>query len=188
VLTVVRKRCDLVVTSRSLLAVIIIVDGPQGDTLWIMSTPASHRLFICDLCKRQTSVCRPCDRGQRYCGPKCAKEAHLRNHREANRRYQATGRGRELHRERQARYRARRRASQPVVTDRGHASRPNRAPSAPRRRTLGLCCRCGSGPVEFFRLETGTDRRPARRGRRRRNRLRRKPRLGDHDAAVLRNR
>ena len=50
-----------------------------------MTTGASvtcHRLF---------AVCRLCDRGRRYCGPECARQARLTRQREASRAYQSTG-------------------------------------------------------------------------------------------------
>ncbi len=59
-----------------------------------MASVESQRLFRCDDCDRSASICRSCDRGQRYCSRDCARQARLKAHREANRRYQATARGR----------------------------------------------------------------------------------------------
>ena len=52
----------------------------------------SQRLFNCDRCSAQVAICGRCDRGQRYCGAVCAKEARRESQRASNRRYQATHR------------------------------------------------------------------------------------------------
>jgi hypothetical protein len=59
-------------------------------------------------------LCRRCDRGQRYCSPRCREKALRLQRREANRRYQQSPEGREDHRDRQREYRKRQRAR---VTD-----------------------------------------------------------------------
>jgi len=79
----------------------------------------SARLFPCARCRRQVVICSHCDRGNRYCGKRCAQTARRQSQREAARRYQRTRRGRFAHAERQRRYRQRRRAK---VTHQG--SRP----------------------------------------------------------------
>ncbi len=111
-------------------------------------------------------LCSRCDRGQRYCGPACRRQARLRQHREANRRYQQSPEGRLDHRDRQQQYRERRCRAR--VTDQGSilsacsASSPGGAveatppevqkpvavvvfpPWPERRPALRLCCRvCG---------------------------------------------
>ena len=77
------------------------------------------RLFHCARCRRQVVICSHCDRGNRYCGKRCAQTARRQSQREAARRYQATRRGRFAHADRQRRYRQRRCAK---VTHQG--SRP----------------------------------------------------------------
>jgi hypothetical protein len=69
----------------------------------------SARLVLCGRndCRRQFSVCGLCDHGRRYCGGGCAGAARRASLRRAGRTYQRTERGRRLHAERQARYRAR---------------------------------------------------------------------------------
>lgn len=55
----------------------------------------------CRLCRTVFGVCRPCFRGQRYCGKDCRRQARAESHREANRKHQRTPEGREDHRDRQ---------------------------------------------------------------------------------------
>ncbi len=133
-----------------------------------MASVESQRLFRCDHCGRSVSICRSCDRGQRYRGRDCSRQARLQAHREANRRYQATTRGRELHRRRQTLSRVRQRAEEARVTDQGASRRPTaaRAPQAPPPR--GFCSVCNGGPVNFYRLDAlggGRRARPLRRRR-----------------------
>jgi hypothetical protein len=71
---------------------------------------SSARLFNCARCRCQVVICSHCDRGNIYCGKRCAQGARRRSRREAGRRYQKTRRGRFAHAERQRRYRRRRRA------------------------------------------------------------------------------
>ena len=59
-------------------------------------------------------LCRRCDRGQRYCSPRCREKALRRQRREANRRHQQSPEGRADHRDRQREYRKRHRGG---VTD-----------------------------------------------------------------------
>jgi len=67
------------------------------------------RLAVCGRndCRRQFSVCGRCDHGRRYCGAACASASRRESLRRAARAYQRTERGRRLHADRQARYRAR---------------------------------------------------------------------------------
>ena len=59
-------------------------------------------------------LCRHCDRGQRYCSPRCREKALRLQRRQANRRHQQSREGREDHRDRQREYRQRLKAR---VTD-----------------------------------------------------------------------
>ena len=84
------------------------------------------REFDCRRCGRRTCVCRPCERGQEYCGEDCAELSRQAYLRVARARYQKTRRGAHLHADRQRRYRSRR-ASPPgttakIVTDHGSAA------------------------------------------------------------------
>jgi hypothetical protein len=84
------------------------------------------REFDCRRCGRRTCVCRPCDRGQEYCGENCAELSRQGYLRVARARYQKTRRGAHLHAARQRRYRARCAASAgaraKIVTDLGSAA------------------------------------------------------------------
>lgn len=68
-------------------------------------------------CHAMFLLCSHCDRGQRYCSPACRRQARLRQHRAANRRYQQSPEGRLDHRDRQQQYRERRCRAR--VTDQG---------------------------------------------------------------------
>jgi hypothetical protein len=71
---------------------------------------SSARLFNCARCRCQVVICSHCDRGNIYCGKRCAESARRQSRRAAGRRYQRTRRGRFAHAERQRRYRQRRSA------------------------------------------------------------------------------
>ena len=136
----------------------------------------SCRLFLCAGCRRQSLVCRRCDRGEVYCGRGCATEARRGWQREARRRHQATDRGRQMHAERSRKYRTRGRR----VTDQGRASagiasagHPSVGHPAMKARIavniatgLGSAChRCGHSVADPFRLAPlrRPDRRPIHR-------------------------
>ena len=68
-------------------------------------------------CRAMFFLCTHCDRGQRYCSRACSRQARLRQHRSANRRYQQSPEGRLDHRDRQQQYRERRCRAR--VTDQG---------------------------------------------------------------------
>lgn len=68
-------------------------------------------------CRAMFFLCSHCDRGQRYCSITCRRQARLRQHRSANRRYQQSLEGRLDHRDRQQQYRERRCRAR--VTDQG---------------------------------------------------------------------
>jgi len=84
---------------------------------------SSARLFICAGCRAQVVICSHCDRGNIYCGKRCAQAARRQSPGAAARRYQSTHRGRRCHAERQRRYRQRRstkvthQGSPPVLPD-----------------------------------------------------------------------
>jgi hypothetical protein len=73
------------------------------------------RLRVCRRCYALFWICRPCDRGQRYCSPPCRASARWQQQRQANRRHQQTPEGRLDHRDRQRAYR--KRCTQRRVTD-----------------------------------------------------------------------
>jgi hypothetical protein len=121
------------------------------------------RFFLCALCRRQTIVCPPCDRGQIYCSGTCAQQARRDRQREARRRHQATPRGRAMHAVRNRRYRARKRC----VTDQGPVNESkNRSlpelraindPSGPLSSEkfieLRFCYHCGRAASKFLKLD-----------------------------------
>lgn len=53
--------------------------------------------IYCGCCGRIFYVCRKCYRGQIYCCKECRKAGYREIHREAQRRYRQTGRGKEKH-------------------------------------------------------------------------------------------
>jgi hypothetical protein len=70
--------------------------------------PACHSVFY---------LCHHCDRGQRYCSPRCREKSRRQQRRQANRRHQQSLEGRLDHRDRQRAYRWRQ--QQGRVTDQG---------------------------------------------------------------------
>ena len=115
------------------------------------------RLLFCDRCGVMVTICRSCDRGNRYCGSSCSTEARRESHRAANRRYQATTRGRQLHAACQARYRRRKGGripgSQNRVTDQGRdlpARTVHEVPQTPNPYSCQLCNKKMSG---FLRVD-----------------------------------
>jgi hypothetical protein len=69
----------------------------------------------CRACNAVFVICRPCDRGQRYCSSECRIPALRQQRRRANRRHQHSPEGRLDHRDRQRQYRQR--CAQRRVTD-----------------------------------------------------------------------
>jgi len=69
----------------------------------------------CGWCSTVFGVCRPCFRGQLYCGKRCRAQARTVGHRIANRKHQRTLEGREDHRDRQRELR--KRQKEKAVTD-----------------------------------------------------------------------
>ena len=90
----------------------------------------SHRRFYCARCHAVMVLCRRCDRGQRYCGPRCSEGARHESLRRAGRRHRRTVTGRQANAERQRRFRARRAAD---VTHQGHALKADLALQHERR-------------------------------------------------------
>lgn len=66
-------------------------------------------------CRTVFYLCCHCDRGQRYCSPRCRQKSRRQQRREANRRHQQSPEGRLDHRDRQREYR--RRQAEVRVTD-----------------------------------------------------------------------
>ena len=107
---------------------------------------AAARFFLCGRCRAQVLICSHCDRGQIYCGARCAGAARRNSLRAAGRRYQASRRGRLTHAMRARRYRQRKNVTHqgsPAARPDGllsvtPAAAPDRS-SQPRWR----CHRCG---------------------------------------------
>lgn len=76
----------------------------------------SSRLFYCSFCLQQVVICSYCDRGNIYCGPKCALTARKQYCKASNKRYQKTTKGRFNNALRQKRFRAHQKNK---VTDHG---------------------------------------------------------------------
>ena len=76
---------------------------PRGHPLVILP---SARLYSCARCRALIMLCSRCDRGRRYCGPRCARAARRASLRRAGQQYQATPKGQRHHAARQAKYRA----------------------------------------------------------------------------------
>lgn len=69
-----------------------------------VSDATDSRVFECGWCNVEVAICRRCDRGHRYCGPKCSKAARRASVRRAGDAYQKTERGRANHAARQQQY------------------------------------------------------------------------------------
>ncbi len=78
---------------------------PVQSCLWRGRVVQACRVFLCDRCGTLVRICSDCDRGNRYCGPRCSKLSRAATIRRASRRYQRSARGRRNHRRRQKRYR-----------------------------------------------------------------------------------
>lgn len=76
-----------------------------------------QRFCRAEACGAMFCVCRPCDRGQRYCSERCRDKSRRGQRRAANRRHQQSPEGRLDHRDRQREYR--RRLVVVRVTDQG---------------------------------------------------------------------
>ena len=84
------------------------------------TTQPPPRLFLCALCRCAVIICSPCDRGQRYCGATCSRQARSCAQRAASKRYQNSRKGRLAHARRQAQWRARKK----IVTHQGSPPPP----------------------------------------------------------------
>jgi len=93
--------------------------GPSRRAPSTIGSPTTHSLFTmasdglqgleaiflllievaCRWCGRTFYVCRRCWRGQAYCGEVCRRLGSQRAHREAQRRYRQTGKGKKAHRQ-----------------------------------------------------------------------------------------
>lgn len=93
-------------------------DPPGAGVAAAAEIPVRQR--FCRFCDEMFFICRPCDRGQRYCGVSCRETARREQRRRANRRNQRSPEGRDNHRRLQADYRARVRRRR--VTDQGSQS------------------------------------------------------------------
>lgn len=120
--------------------------------------PDTARLFNCARCGRQVTICRHCDRGNRYCKEGCAPAARRASGCAAGARYQGSRQGRFAHAQRQRRYRARRQE----VTHQGSLPPPPAASLLPESRASApppdeppeslRCHFCGRACSAFVRL------------------------------------
>ena len=53
--------------------------------------------ILCGCCRMIFHMCRSCYRGQVYCSEECRDSGYRRNHREAQRKYRSTEKGRQSH-------------------------------------------------------------------------------------------
>ena len=108
------------------------------------------RMLICARCKSEMWICKSCDRGHKYCCLACSQEARRAQQREASRCYRQTERGRQNARERQARFRRRRKTAEGRVTQQGVAfdGRARERYCRPARRR---CVVCGARRSPGFR-------------------------------------
>ena len=109
---------------------------PQGAG-WLVDKD-SGRWFVCGRCRVQVLLCRRCDRGQIYCGPRCSVAARSGFQRAAGQRYQGSRDGRVLHAARSKRWRQRaalcallKVAADDFVTHQGSVGASADAPLAP---------------------------------------------------------
>lgn len=123
----------------------------------------SVRMFNCVRCHALVSICRSCDRGNRYCSKSCSDWARRRSLREAGARYQRTEKGATQAAQRQAAYRQRRKesvthqpaqasTSEPGTESRAEVGRGRWDANESRPKvgcTLGECsmCRCTCSPL-----------------------------------------
>ena len=74
-----------------------------------------YRVFGCERCRQIVSICRACDRNQRYCSEDCRDAARRDSLRRSGQRYQASEAGRQRNAERQRRWRERQPAKRSVT-------------------------------------------------------------------------
>ena len=106
------------------------------------------REVTCKWCGLRFCVCRRCWRGQAYCCDSCRKAARDHAHREAQRRYRSTSKGRESHRHAERRRRMHR--AKKTVADR--SSIPESSGFIVMEQKTGCCrfCGCSGVVVEQF--------------------------------------
>ena len=125
----------------------------------------SVRLFNCARCTKQVTICRRCDRGNRFCSRQCSQAARDEAQREAGKRYQGTRRGRQAHALRQSEYRQRQReaekvthqGSEPPIHDalldlRRRVTPKRSRPAAEKDSSPYRCAFCGQHGSDFMRL------------------------------------
>jgi hypothetical protein len=88
------------------------------------------RQFLCARCRKQVVLCSRCDRGNRYCGRACRRQARDDARRETASRYQRSYRGRLTHAARSRRWRQRRAEAAQNVTHQGSQAGAADAPLA----------------------------------------------------------
>jgi len=83
---------------------------------------------FCCWCGAAFHVCRSCWRGQKYCSDDCRKAANLKSHRESQRRYRQTEKGKKAHRFSENRRRERKKESDPKNMDDKATTLPSNMP------------------------------------------------------------
>ncbi len=130
------------------------------------------RLYSCQRCRTQVVICSRCDRGQRYCGSACARNARAISLKRAAKKHQSSRTGRFNNAARQRRFRQRLKQK---VTHHGSLTRVLRdllknRPARPQTTqkpasiigdTLFCCC-CGSACQPFLRQDFLQSRQPRR--------------------------
>ncbi len=130
----------------------------------------SARLFLCAGCSVQVQLCSHCDRGQRYCTPRCSTAARRIAQREAGQRYQRSRGGRTAHAARSRRWRIRHHPITPVAPKQfeldanivTHQGSPDSTHDAPlvawtnNRAELTPPTRCKQGASLLVQPRTGT--------------------------------
>jgi len=117
--------------------------GVQERELYVLL-----REMTCKWCGLRFCVCRRCWRGQTYCCDSCRMAARDHAHREAQRRYRSTSKGREAHR----RAERRRRMHRVKKTVADQSSIPESSGLIVVGQTIGCChfCGCKGKVVEQF--------------------------------------
>ena len=88
------------------------------------------RQFLCARCRQPVVLCSRCDRGNRYCGRACSRQARDNARRETTSRYQRSFRGRLAHAARSRRWRQRHAEAAQNVTHQGSQAGAADAPLA----------------------------------------------------------
>ena len=96
------------------------------------------RDYSCGRCGARVTICRSCDRGNRYCSPACSRAARIESLKGAAHRFALSPAGRAGNRRRQREYRARVRegAARTAVSPRAPAG-PETPPEMPARAAIG---------------------------------------------------